>query len=103
MDEKNSKTAIIRPFILKSTKSKKGYRSFYDIKAEILNLAQKGVIPYRIFLDIHTTYLQINKYLKNLNDTGFLNVQEIEGHKVYTTTEKGIKWLQAYQQLKEIK
>lgn len=103
MHETNSKIVTVRPSIFQFTKSRKNYRTSDDIKAETLNCSRNGALRTQIFYTCNLSYYQLQKYLRFLNDNGFLNVQEIEGHKIYTTTEKGIKWLQAYQQLRSIK
>jgi len=103
MSEKNSNTVMVRPFISQSKESRRSYRTFDDIKAEILSFARKDALFSQIMCRCGMSFQQCHKYLRTLNDTGFLNVQEAEGRKVYTITEKGKRWLQAYRQLREIK
>jgi len=67
-----------------------------DVKASILEFAQKGVLFTQIMYDCDLSWSQARGHLKILNDRGLLEIKEIEGHKVYITTEKGKNWLNLF-------
>jgi predicted transcriptional regulator len=78
------------------------YRSKTEIVAHILRAANgrndipKSRIMYRTFL----TYWQLEEYLAILIQNGLL--EYLEATHTYKITEKGLKFLEIYEQMKEL-
>jgi predicted transcriptional regulator len=80
----------------------KNYRTRTEIAAQILQAANghdeitKTKIMYKAFL----TYAQLQEYLATLIQNGLL--EYLDGTKSYKTTEKGLKFLNMYEQMEEL-
>ncbi len=78
------------------------YRDITDIVAQILRSAAQGEgitktqIMYKVFL----SFEQLKKYLPLLIKEGLLDYDD-RNERLYTVTEKGIKFLQKYEQISE--
>ena len=82
--------------LLKTTGDKR--RDRHEILAEILKSAKEGKIKTRIMYKARLSTAQMNEYLPQLLDKGFLeNTKAIRRRKqvltMYCTTEKGIVFL----------
>ncbi|MDH5390759.1 MAG: winged helix-turn-helix domain-containing protein [Candidatus Bathyarchaeota archaeon] len=69
-------------------------RDRFEIIAEILQVAKNGAKKTHIMYQCNLSHGQTNKFLTFLLETGFIRIG-----KSYDTTEKGIRFLQAYQTL----
>lgn len=69
-------------------------RGRLEIIAEILRAAKSGAKKTRITYQCNLSYCQTKRFLTYLLETGFLRIGNS-----YHTTEKGLKFLQAYQTL----
>ena len=70
------------------------YRSRMDIAADILEIAQGGAIKTRIMYRAFLSFPQLKEYLELLTDQGLL--EHVKEEKVYSTTEKGKRFLKMY-------
>ena len=70
------------------------YRSSFEIIAEILQVAKKGAKKTRILNYCNLTHSMTGEYLTYLMESGLLR----EGNSFHTT-EKGMRFLQAYRTL----
>lgn len=74
------------------------YRQAIEIKAQILKACQTPLTLTQLLMKIKSFGGYYTKYLKELEN---LNLLKKEG-KTYRTTEKGLKWLNIYQQLQQL-
>ena len=79
------------------------HRSKTDIVAVILESAASGAVTkskiyYRSFL----TYSRLKGYMKLLIENGLIECFEYEDNRVYRTTDKGRRFLQAYKGIREL-
>jgi predicted transcriptional regulator len=70
-------------------------RSSLDVTVNILEAAQGGVNKTRIVYGSNLNFEIVKGYLNTLVDGGFLNVDG----KRYSTTEKGVKFIEDYSEL----
>ena len=73
-------------------------RNQWDIAAAILKIAENGSRKTRIMYRCNMSYRQLEVYLKFLTGMGFLH----NGDDFYSTTQKGIKFVKAYDHMLEI-
>lgn len=69
-----------------------------DIKAQILEVCKTPKTKTQIYVELKTPASFYRKYIVNLERCGLL----AEINKRYQTTEKGLAWLNAYHQLKQL-
>jgi len=69
-------------------------RNHFEIIAEILHTAKDGAKQTRIMYNCNLNYRQTRSLVSYLLETGLLTVGNS-----YHTTEKGLKFLEAYQTL----
>lgn len=70
-------------------------RTHFGILAEILQTAKDGAKQTRIMYDCNLNYRQTRRFVSYLLETGLLTIGNS-----YHTTEKGLRFLGAYQALK---
>jgi len=73
------------------------YRSRTDIVSQILDAANGGSIKTRIMYKAYLSYAQLKEYLSILVENGLLELEEEQ--QKYRTTEKGTKFIKAYQHM----
>lgn len=76
-------------------------RSRTDIIADILGIAAEGALKTRIMYGANLSYTQLKKYLPLLLKEKLLQTRKGDDWMIYTTTEKGRKFLQEIKQGKE--
>ena len=77
------------------------YRSRTDIVGLILEAANGGgATKTRIMYKAFLSYAQLKEYLTVLLENGLIDYEE--GRQFYRTTEKGIRFLQMYNQFDEL-
>jgi len=77
------------------------YRSRTDIVGLILEAANDGgATKTRIMYKAFLSYAQLKEYLTVLLENGLIDYEE--GRQFYRTTEKGIRFLQMYNQFDEM-
>jgi predicted transcriptional regulator len=78
------------------------HRSRLEIISLILDIATRsdGVIQKKILYRACLSYEHLKKYLSLLQENGLIKYHEQEG--VYTTTEKGLHFLNLYSRLNEV-
>jgi predicted transcriptional regulator len=72
-------------------------RDSVDISADILRLAQGGAIKTRIVYGANLNFKIVEGYLSRLMGLGLL--ENKDGRKVYRTTEKGLAFINRYEEL----
>ncbi len=77
-------------------------RDRLSIIAEILDRAKEGVLKTRIMYTANLSFAQINEYLALILDLHLLEVVENPEKIVYKTTDKGLQYLQGYEQIREL-
>ena len=79
------------------------YRCKADIIAVILETAASGEVPKsKIYYNSFLTYQRLRGYLKLLIEAGLIQYSDYKERRVYKTTEKGILFLQAYKDMREL-
>ncbi len=73
------------------------YRSRTDLVASILDAANGGATKTRIMYKAYLSYTQLKEYLSMLMENGLLAYEEAE--LTYRTTEKGLRFMKAYDQM----
>jgi predicted transcriptional regulator len=82
-----------------------GTRSRRDrllIIAEILNIARRGSLKTRIMYTGNLSFAQLKEYLTLLMDFNLLEVAKKSQRTVYKTTDKGLQYLQSYEEIREL-
>ncbi len=78
-------------------------RDRHDIVIEILKTAVKGNLKTRIMYKARLSYAQVNFYLPQLVESGFIENQTIKRGKrlaeVYSTTASGLKIIQNFESM----
>ena len=74
------------------------YRSRADIVAEILQIANDGVIKTKIMYKAFLSFSQVNDYISTLTGNGLLEFDEKQ--QLYKTTKIGHKFLTKYEILR---
>jgi predicted transcriptional regulator len=76
------------------------YRDRTEITARILDVAQEGVLITKIMYAAFITHLQLKEYLLFLKENSLL---QYDPHtKLYTTTEKGRRFLDSYKEMERL-
>lgn len=73
------------------------YRSRTDIVSQVLDAANSGATKTKIMYKAYLSYAQLKEYLSVLVKNDLL--EYIEGERQYRTTEKGLKYQRAYDQM----
>ena len=79
--------------LLKNKRAVNKNRGRLDIVRDVLSIASVTVRKTRIMYGANLSFVQLEKYLKLLQGNGLL---EHDGDSGYLVTEKGIKFLQLY-------
>ncbi len=74
-----------------------GHRGAYDIMADILRVAKDGARKSHIVYRANLNFLVVKKYLKQLQNAELLTLSG----RFYSTTEKGIKYINHFNDLRE--
>jgi predicted transcriptional regulator len=74
-------------------------RSFLDIMADILNVAQKGASKTRLVYGCNLNFTIIKDYIDALLELGLL---KYDGNGAFFTTVKGKDYLQSYRRLRSL-
>ena len=74
-------------------------RSHIEISADILRIAKAGARKTRIVYGANLNFKLLNEYLEKLERAGLI-ARELGKTEIIRTTEKGRKYLQQYESLK---
>ncbi len=78
-------------------------RGHMEIMATILLLCRNGPIKKTpIMYRSNLSFKQLQKYLRFLIRTGFLEIKNVNGKDFYQTTEKGQNFLEEFQKVKNL-
>lgn len=77
-------------------------RDKLGIIAEILEIAREGTLKTQIMYRANLSFAQLNDYLKFMLKISLLNKFRNNGKDVYSTTEKGVDFLQRHLELTEL-
>lgn len=77
-------------------------RDRLGIIAEILEIAREGTLKTQIMYRANLSFAQLNDYLKFMLKISLLNKFRNNGKDVYSTTEKGVDFLQRHLELTEL-
>lgn len=77
-------------------------RDKLSIIAEILEIAKDGTLKTQVMYKANLSFAQLNDYLKFMLKNGLLIKFRTNGKDVYTTTEKGVDFLQRHSELTEL-
>ncbi len=72
------------------------------IMAEILNVATEGALKTQIMYRANLSFAQLNEYLSLLLDLSLLETAETPERSIYKTTDKGLRYLQSYREIREL-
>jgi len=72
------------------------------IIAEILEIAKDGVLKTQIMYRANLSFTQLNDYLKFMLKNGLLEKISSNDKEVYKATEKGVNFLQRYNEITEL-
>lgn len=84
-----------------NVKMSKKRRSTFQILAEILKLGQNGVKKSHIVYRANLNFKTFNKYLKSLKKAGLM-IGPTRISRFYKTTEKGVKYLNNFENFSDI-
>jgi len=76
------------------------YRSSTEIIDTILRSLDSGATRTRIMYKAYLSYSQLKEYLSLLQDRQLLKYEE--GSQIYTITEKGFRFMNAYDDIREL-
>ncbi len=76
------------------------YRSSTEIIDTILRSLDSGATRTRIMYKAYLSYSQLKEYLSLLQDRQLLKYEE--GSQIYTITEKGLRFMNAYDDIREL-
>lgn len=71
------------------------------IMAEMLEVAREGALKTRIMYGANLSFAQLNEYLSLLLNLNLLVAVKTE-KTIYKTTEKGLRYLQRYKEIREL-
>ncbi len=80
----------------------KADRDKIDIFASILNVANGGATKRQIIFKSYLASIQLIKYINVLCDRGLLAPEYGEIRVIYKTTDRGLAFLQIYNQINEL-
>ncbi len=72
------------------------------IMAEILDVAREGVLKTQVMYRANLSFAQLNEYLSLLLDLDLLKTVSKSKKTLYKTTERGLRYLQSYGELREL-
>jgi predicted transcriptional regulator len=74
-------------------------RSRTDILATIIKATKKGETQFKIREEARLNHQQLKLYLAELTTFGLVEMNELNGKRVYVASEKGIEYLRQYEVL----
>ena len=72
------------------------------IMAEVLVIARKEALKTWIMYRANLSFSQLNEYLTLLLDLNLLKAVKISQKTMYKTTDKGLRYLQSYREIREL-
>lgn len=72
------------------------------IMAEILDVARGGALKTQVMYGANLSFAQLNEYLSLLLNLNLLEAIESRERTSYKTTEKGLRFLQSYKEIREL-
>ena len=72
------------------------------IMAEILEVAIDGALKTQLMYRANLSFAQLNEYIKILVDLGLMSIDNNSQRTVYRTTQKGMRYLQSYREIKDL-
>ena len=69
---------------------------------EILEIAKEGVLKTQIMYRANLSFAQLHEYLSLLLNLNLLEALETTGRTIYKTTDKGLRYLQSYREIREL-
>lgn len=69
------------------------------IIAEVLIITRYGALRTRIMYKGNLSFAQLQTYVTLLQKSGLLEIEKVKGKTFYNTTQKGLKFLQNYEDL----
>jgi predicted transcriptional regulator len=70
--------------------------------AEILDVAREGVLKTQVMYRANLSFAQLNEYLSLLIDLNLLEAVKKTEKTIYKTTNKGLRYLQSYREIREL-
>jgi predicted transcriptional regulator len=70
--------------------------------AEILEVAIDGALKTQLMYRANLSFAQLNEYIKILVDLGLMSIDNNSQRTVYRTTQKGMRYLQSYREIKDL-
>jgi len=77
-------------------------RDRLGILAEILEVAMDGCLKTQIMYRANLSFRQLKEYLSLMLDLRLIESPEANGKMIYRTTVKGLRVLQAYQEIRSL-
>lgn len=77
-------------------------RDRLHIMAEVLGVTIDGALKTQIMYKANLSFAQLNEYLSLLLGLGLLKTKKQGQKTIYKTTNKGIRYLRSYEELKTI-
>lgn len=72
------------------------------IIAKILDISREGAFKTQIMYRVSLSFAQVNAYLSLLLDLKLIEVVENPKKTVYKTTDKGLRYLKSYREIKKL-
>ena len=72
------------------------------IMAEMLDIAREGSLKTQIMYRANLSFAQLNEYLSLLLNLNLLEAVKTPERKIYKTTDKGLRYLQSYREIREL-
>ena len=76
-------------------------RNHFEIMYNILLLSRGKKTETNLLCAPLWSLNQLQEYFRLLLERNLLSLREVEGHKIYETTEKGIKFLEYFEEIQE--
>jgi predicted transcriptional regulator len=70
--------------------------------AEILEVAIDGALKTQLMYRANLSFAQLNEYIKILVNLGLMSIDNNSQRTVYRTTQKGMRYLQSYREIKDL-
>lgn len=80
----------------------KNRRSRREIVAIIITVARNGESGAKIMEKAHLNSQQFKLYIDELAKLGLIEANNVKGRRVYTATQRGIRYLKQYNTLKKL-
>ena len=77
-------------------------RDRLGIMAEIMEVANGGLLKTQIMYGVNLSFSQLREYLSFLTEMGFLRIRNENRKKVYETTAKGIQYVESYREMSSL-